>query len=85
MKLIEIINEYLPSDGTKPTENKRMEMYDNINTFIQNQNQLFNNPIELVKCDSCDGVGEKYDYDERMCYKCEGTGEINKKDLFENM
>jgi hypothetical protein len=39
-------------------------------------------PIELAKCDSCDGTGEKFDYEERKCYKCNGTGTIDKRKLW---
>ncbi len=56
MTLTEIINEYLPSDGTKPTENRRMNMYENINTHIQNQNKAHLN--DIVDCDSCNDSGE---------------------------
>lgn len=39
-------------------------------------------PIELAKCDSCDGTGEKFDYEQRKCYKCNGTGTIDKRKLW---
>jgi len=42
-------------------------------------------PIELAKCDSCDGTGEKFDYEERKCYKCNGTGTIDKRKLWQKI